>query len=229
MDAPRDKQFLLANAEGRALDWVARRLPAWVMPDHMTGLGVVAALGIAAAYLLSNGDKLWLWAASALLVVHWLGDSLDGTLARVRKIERPNYGYYLDHLVDALATAVIGLGLGLSPWMLLSVGLVIVIAYLMLSINVYLETYAFGVFTLGYGRVGPTEVRLALIAVNTLIAVGAGVGFQVGGLGLTVVDLIGLAVAGVMLVTLVGRGARNLRILGEMEPAGKVRAESSGA
>ena len=157
-------------------------------------------------------------------MVHWLGDSLDGTLARVRQIERPRYGSYLDHLVDALATAVIGLGLGLSPWMLLSVGLVIVVAYLMLSINVYLETYAFGVFTLGYGRVGPTEVRLALIAVNTLIALGAGVAFQVGGLGLTVVDLIGLAVAGVMVVSLVARGARNLRILGEREPAGKVRA-----
>lgn len=224
MDAPRDKQFLLANAEGRALDWIARRLPAWVMPDHMTGLGVVAALGIAAAYLLSNGDKLWLWAASALLVVHWLGDSLDGTLARVRKIERPRYGYYLDHLVDALATAVIGLGLGLSPWMLLSVGLVIVIGYLMLSINVYLETYAFGVFRLGYGRVGPTEIRLALIVLNTLIAVGLGLGFEVAGLGLTAVDLIGLSVAGVMVATLVGRGLRNLRVLGEMEPAGKVRA-----
>ena len=224
MDAPRDKQFLLAEAEGRALEWIARRLPTWVMPDHLTGLGVVAAFGIAAAYLLSNGDKLWLWAASALLVVHWLGDSLDGTLARVRRIERPKYGYYLDHLVDALATAVIGLGLGLSPWMLLSVGLVIVVAYLMLSINVYLETHAFGVFTLGYGRVGPTEVRLALIGLNTLIAIGVGMGFQVGGLGLTVVDLIGLAAAGVMVVTLVGRGARNLRVLAEMEPAGKVRA-----
>ncbi len=219
MDAPRDKQFLLAKAEGRALEWIARRLPRWVLPDHMTALGVVAALGIASAYLLSNGDKIWLWAASALLVVHWLGDSLDGTLARVRKIERPRYGYYLDHLVDALATAVIGLGLGLSPYMLLSVGLVIVIAYLVLSINTYLETYAFGVFTLGYGRMGPTEVRLALIVLNTLIAVGVGLGFQVGGLGLTVLDLIGLAIAGVMIAALLARAARNLRVLAEQEPA----------
>ena len=220
MDAPRDKQFLLAKAEGRTLEWIAHRLPRWLLPDHMTALGVVAALGIAAAYLLSNGDKTWLWAASALLVVHWLGDSLDGTLARVRKIERPRYGYYLDHLVDALATAVIGLGLGLSPYMLLSVGLVIVIAYLVLSINTYLETYAFGVFTLGYGRLGPTEVRLALIVLNTLIAVGVGLGFQVGGLGLTVLDLIGLAIAGVMIAALLARAARNLRVLAEQEPAG---------
>jgi archaetidylinositol phosphate synthase len=222
-DAPRNKQFLLAKAEGRALEWIARRLPRWILPDHMTALGVLAAVGIAGAYLLSNGDKLWLWAASALLVVHWLGDSLDGTLARVRRIERPKYGYYLDHLVDAVATALIGLGLGLSPWMLLSVGLVIVIAYLVLSINTYLETYAFGVFTLGYGRVGPTEVRLVLVVLNTLIALGVGLGFQVGGLGLTVLDLIGLGIAGVMAAGLIGRAARNLRRLAELEPAGRPR------
>jgi archaetidylinositol phosphate synthase len=218
-DAPRDKQFLLARAEGRVLEWVARRLPARVMPDHMTALGVLAAVGIAAAYLLSNGDTAWLWAASALLVVHWLGDSLDGTLARVRKIERPKYGYYLDHLVDAVATALIGLGLGLSPWMLLSVGLLIVIAYLVLSINTYLETHAFGVFTLGYGRLGPTEVRLVLIALNTLIALGVGLGFEVGGLGLTVLDLIGIGIAALMGLGLAGRAARNLRRLAELEPA----------
>jgi archaetidylinositol phosphate synthase len=220
-DAPRSKQFLLASAEGRILEWIARRLPRWILPDHMTALGVLAAIGIAAAYLASNGDKAWLWAASALLVVHWLGDSLDGTLARVRKIERPKYGYYLDHLVDAVATALIGLGLGLSPWMLLSVGLLVVIAYLVLSINTYLETYAFGVFTLGYGRLGPTEVRLALIALNTLIALGVGLGFQVGGLGLTVLDLIGIGIAAVMAAGLFGRAARNLRRLAELEPAAR--------
>ncbi len=142
------------------------------MPDHLTALGVVAAVGIAVAYVLSNESPLWLWAASALLVVHWLGDSLDGTLARVRGTQRPKYGYYLDHLVDAIATAVIGIGLGLSPHMLLATGLVIVVVYLVLSINTYLETYAFGVFSLGYGRVGPTEARLALIALNTVMAPG---------------------------------------------------------
>ena len=101
MTATREKTFLLARPEARVLEWIARRLPRWVMPDHLTALGVLAAVGIAAAYALSNRDPLWLWAASGLLVVHWLGDSLDGTLARVRNTERPHYGYYLDHLVDA--------------------------------------------------------------------------------------------------------------------------------
>ena len=207
----RDKRFLLARPEARVLEWIARRIPSAVKPDHLTALGVLASVAIAAAYVLSNGDRLWLWAASALLVVHWLGDSLDGTLARVRKSERPRYGYYLDHLVDAFATAAIGIGLGLSPYMLLAVGLVIVVAYLILSINTYLETHAFGVFTLGYGRFGPTEARLVLIAVNTLLALG------VNGNG--VLDVLGIGLAAAMILALIGRAGRNLRRLAELEPA----------
>src|SRR5256714_2554966 len=152
MTAPREKNFLLARPEARVLEWIARRLPARVMPDHLTGLGVAAAAAVAAAYALSAGGDGWLWVASALLVVHWLGDSLDGTLARVRKSERPRYGYYLDHLVDAIATTLIGVGLGFSPYMLVATGLVLVVAYLVLSINTYLETNTLGVFSLGYGR-----------------------------------------------------------------------------
>jgi phosphatidylglycerophosphate synthase len=218
-DAPREKRFLLARAEARALEWIARRLPARVMPDHLTALGVVAALGIAAAYVLSNESPLWLWAASALLVVHWLGDSLDGTLARVRGTERPKYGYYLDHLVDAIATAVIGIGLGLSPHMLLATGLVIVVVYLVLSINTYLETYAFGVFSLGYGRIGPTEARLALVALNTVMALGIGLGFDLFGIGMTPLDIVGLGLSALALVALGARARRNLRTLARLEPA----------
>ncbi len=219
MTAPREKTFLLARQEARVLEWLARRVPARVTPDHMTLLGVLAAFGIAAAYVLSNGDRAWLWAASGLLVVHWLGDSLDGTLARVRRAERPTYGYYLDHLVDAVATAVIGLGLGLSPYMLLLTGLAIVVVYLVLSINTYLETQAFGVFSLGYGRLGPTEARLALIVVNTLLACGAGLEATVGGLGFSLLDVIGLGAAAAMAGGLALRAARNLRVLAAREPA----------
>jgi archaetidylinositol phosphate synthase len=182
---------------------------------------VVAAIGIAAAYALSNRDPVWLWAASALLVVHWLGDSLDGTLARVRRIERPRYGYYLDHLVDAVATAFIGIGLGLSPHMLLACGLIIVVAYLVLSINTYLETSALGVFSLGYGRLGPTEARLGLIVVNALLAVGLVPSFTLAGVGLGVLDLAGVALALLMLGGLAVRAGRNLRELARLEPAGQ--------
>ena len=216
--APREKTFLLASIEARALDGLARRVPARVSPDHMTLLGVLAAFGIAAAYLLSNRDPAWLWAASGLLVVHWLGDSLDGTLARVRRAERPTYGYYLDHLVDAVATAVIGIGLGLSPYMLLATGLAIVVAYLVLSINTYLEAQALGVFSLGYGRLGPTEARLGLIALNTLLALGVGLETTIGGLGVTMLDVAGLGAVVAMLGGLGVRAARNLRTLAAREP-----------
>jgi archaetidylinositol phosphate synthase len=219
----RDKAFLLAEPEQRVLHWLAPRLPARVMPDHLTALGVLAALGIAAAYVLSNGEPAWLLVATALLGVHWLGDSLDGTLARVRRTERPTYGYYLDHLVDGLATAAIGIGLGLSPHMLLATGLAIVVAYLLLSINTYLETQAFGVFRLGYGRVGPTEARLALAALNVVLFAGVSLDAQVAGLGVSVLDLAGLAIAGGMVATLCVRAAANLRRLAEREPAGRVR------
>ena len=217
--AAREKTFLLARHETRVLEWLARRVPARVTPDHMTILGVLAAFGIAAAYLLSNRDPAWLWVASGLLVVHWLGDSLDGTLARVRRAERPTYGYYLDHLVDAIATAVIGIGIGLSPYMLLATGLAIVVAYLVLSINTYLETQALGVFSLGYGRLGPTEARVGLIAVNTLLALGAGLETTVSGLGVSVLDVVGLGAVALMLGGLAVRAARNLRTLAEREPA----------
>ena len=218
MTATREKTFLLARPEARVLEWIARRLPRFVMPDHLTLLGVLAAVGIAAAYALSNRDPVWLWAASGLLVVHWLGDSLDGTLARVRRSERPRYGYYLDHLVDAIATALIGIGLGLSPHMLLVTGLVIVVAYLVLSINTYLETSTLGVFSLGYGRLGPTEARVALIALNTVLALGLVPSIAIAGVGLTVMDVAGLALATLMLAGLGARAARNLRRLAQLEP-----------
>jgi archaetidylinositol phosphate synthase len=189
----------------------------------MTALGVAAALGVCAAYQLCNEGRGWLWVASGLLVVQWIGDSLDGTLARVRKIQRPRYGYYLDHLVDAVSTATIGIGLGLSPYMLLSIGTLVVVAYLILSINVYLESFTFKQFRLGYGYLGPTEIRLILIALNTALALDLGLDFRLVDLNLTVFDVIGLAIAGVMIVLLVGRAFSNLRRLAREEPAGPRR------
>jgi archaetidylinositol phosphate synthase len=215
----REPNFLLAKAEKRVLRAIARRLPRGVLPDDLTVLGVAAALGICTAYLLSNDDPAWLWVASALLVVHWLGDSLDGTLARVRRIQRPRYGYYLDHLVDAISTAAIGIGLGLSPYMLLSVGTLVVVAYLVLSINVYLESQALGRFSIGYGLVGPTEMRLILLALNTALALGIGLEFSLFDTGLTALDLVGLGAAAVMVALLATRASRNLRELAREEPA----------
>jgi len=218
-DAPRQKTFLLARPEARVLEWIARRLPARVLPDHLTLLALAASGGIAVAYALAGHGPGWLIAACGLLVIHWLGDSLDGTLARVRKIERPTYGYYVDHLADAVATAAIGIGLGLSPYLDLATGLLLVVAYLVLSINTYLETHAFGVFSLGYGRVGPTEARLALIALTALLALGAPLPLDALVIGAVAVMLAGLAI----------RAGKNLKALAAREPAGVARAPVAAA
>lgn len=216
--------FALARFEARVLPRLAAALPARIMPDHMTLLGLLASTGVGVAYMLSNRDIAWLWAASGFLVVQWYGDSLDGTLARFRKIERPRYGFYLDHLTDAYSTLVVGLGLGFSPMMLLSVGLAIVIAYLLLSINVYLETHVFGKFTLGHGAIGPTETRLMLITLNTLAVIWSPLPFALFGVPFTVYDVVGLAAVVAMLALLFGRAGHNLRTLAELEPPG-VRRE----
>jgi phosphatidylglycerophosphate synthase len=219
----RTARFLVARFEGWILPRIARRLPAWLLPDHLTLLGLAAATGIALAYLASNRDPRWLWGASALLVVHWLADSLDGTLARVRRIERPRYGYYLDHLSDAYSTFAIGLGLGLSPYLLLAVGLAVVTAYLVLSINVYLETYVFEEFRFGYGGVGPTEARILLIALNVVAVSARGLPFDLFGIGMTVFDVAGIAAALGMTALLAARVRRNLGELGRREPPNTVR------
>lgn len=214
----RSSRHLLRPVEARVLPWLADRLPSRVLPDHLTLLGVVASLGIGASYLLTNRHPAWLWGASACLVVQWFGDSLDGTLARRRGIERPRYGFYLDHLVDAFSTMVIGLGLGLSPYMLLSVGLALVVGYLLLSINVYLETHVRGEFSFGYGRLGPTEARVGLIALNTVAVTVGPLSFGALGLGATIFDVAGAIVTLGMLGLLASRVTANLRQLSRLEP-----------
>lgn len=212
--------FALAPFEAWALPKLAAALPARVMPDHLTLLGLAASTGVGLAYILSNRDINWLWAASAFLLIQWYGDSLDGTLARYRRIERPRYGFYLDHLTDAYSTLVIGLGLGFSPLMLLSVGLAIAIAYLLLSVNVYLETHVFGTFTLGHGTIGPTETRLLLIGLNSVAALWSPIPFRVLGVSFTVFDVFGLFAVGTMLTLLLVRAGGNLKKLAALEPPG---------
>jgi len=214
----RQYQFLLAGLERRILHRLARALPDRVMPDHLSILGLLAATGVGLSYVLTNRDPAWLWGATGFLILQWYGDSLDGTLARVRRIERPRYGYYLDHLLDAYSTFIIGLGLGLSPYMLLSVGLGIVIAYLIMSINVYLETHVYSEFSLGYGRVGPTEIRVLIILVNTSALVIGPLPFRLLGVPGTIFDVVGIAVFAGMLALLLGRVIGNLRRLAALEP-----------
>jgi phosphatidylglycerophosphate synthase len=224
-DPTRRATFVLSEAEKKLLVRIADRLPRWVLPDHLTLFGMFGSALVTAAYLMSNHAVWWLWIANLGFLINWFGDSLDGTTARVRKIQRPRYGYYLDHLTDAFSTIAIGLGLGLSPYMLLSVGMAIVAGYLVLSINVYLESQVLGDFRFGYGVVGPTETRLILIGLNTVAVLVGPVPFTVMGVGATVFDLFGVVAVLGMLAMLSRRVARNLGHLARLEPANTKRED----
>lgn len=135
----------------------------------MTVVAIVGALVIALGYGLTTFDPMFLWMASVGLVLHWLGDSMDGSLARYRHIERPRYGYFVDHVVDGLSVFLIGFGIGLSPYVRLDVALLTLSAYLLILILVFVRTSVTGEFRMAYFRIGSTEIRLVLILANAVV------------------------------------------------------------
>ena len=168
----RVNDILLGPLERPTLKWLAAHMPAWVTPDTCTIVGVLGSLGVAISYILSGYDRNFLWLASLGFVVNWLGDSLDGTLARYRRIERPVYGFFVDHTIDAFSVSVIMLGLGLTPYVSFNVACLTLIAYLLLCVLVFVRTSAVGEFKISYGRLGPTEIRVFAIFLNTTMYFG---------------------------------------------------------
>ena len=158
--AVRIQNSILNGAEKKALAWLAKRQPKWVVSDMLTLVGIIGALMIGAGFVLCSKNINWLWLSIAGFVVNWYGDSLDGTLARVRNTQRPLYGYYLDHTVDCFNEAFMFLGLGLSYLMRLDIALMILIVYLFLTVNVSVNAHLKSEFKLTYGKLGPTEFRV---------------------------------------------------------------------
>jgi len=165
----RVNDILLGPLERPALQWLAAHMPAWMNPDILTGIGVMGAVIIFFSYWLSNEVPAFLWIASLGFVINWFGDSLDGTLARYRKIERPKYGFFVDHTMDCFSEVLVVMGLGLSPYVTFSVACLALIGYLLMSVLVYIRTYVYGVFQISYGKFGPTEVRVILILLNVVM------------------------------------------------------------
>jgi phosphatidylglycerophosphate synthase len=164
--ARRINQALTAQIEKRALQWMAARAPRWLSSDQLTLLGFTAQLAAGACYALSHYDHRVLILVILCIILNWLGDSLDGTLARVRRIERPRYGFYVDHIVDIFGSVALMTGLACSGFLHWQVAIAMLIAFLLLSCESYLATYSLSSFQLSQGIFGPTEIRILLIAGN---------------------------------------------------------------
>jgi phosphatidylglycerophosphate synthase len=164
---------LIARAERRLLDRLCRAMPAWMTPDRLTALGAGGAAMVLAGYALSPRHTAWLWLAIAGYAVHWFGDSLDGSLARARGIARPRYGFVLDHSVDALGNTAGMVGLGLTRFVRLDIALLALVGYLLMTVHVLLRARVEDRLQLSFAALGPTELRLLLVAL-TLAMLAAG-------------------------------------------------------
>lgn len=212
----RIQENLLARSERRLLTWLCSRMPVWVTPDLLTFFGLFGSVLVFAGYLASNAAADWLWLCIAGYSVHWFGDSLDGSLARFRRIERPRYGYFLDHSCDGVATTLVVVGIGLTPYVELEAALIALAGYLLLSIHAFLSVRVLGELRLSYLNLGPTELRLILIALTlamyfigpTKVLIGA----------LSAFDLFTAGAGLLMIVLFVVQTAAKARMLARQEP-----------
>jgi archaetidylinositol phosphate synthase len=168
-EAIRLQKSFTARAERRALLWIAARLPLWVSPDHLTALGFIAMILAGVSYAAARFNRAGLLLAIFFLTLNWLGDSLDGTLARHRNQLRPRYGFYVDHMVDTIGGLFLMGGLAISGILDWRIALGMFVAFLMLSVEVYLAAYTVGTFRLSFAKFGPTEIRILLATGNFVL------------------------------------------------------------
>ncbi len=210
---------LTAGVEKRALVWLARRAPSWVNSDHLTLLGLAAMFLAGFSYWAAQWNPYLLFGVVIALVLNWLGDSMDGTLARVRDRQRPRYGFYVDHIVDVFGAAAVLIGLALSPYMSSMVALGLLLVYLMLSAEIYLATHTVGTFKISYWIFGGTELRIVLAA-GTVYALYRPEVILAGTTYLLfdVAGVIAIACLGVTLLVSVFRNTRTLYFAERLAP-----------
>ena len=219
-DAVRIQTSLLNASEKKVLVWLAKRQPEWMTSDMLTAIGTVGAVIIAIGYILSGYNINFLWLSSFGFIVNWYGDSLDGTLARVRNRQRPIYGYYIDHTVDCLDEFMIFIGIGLSGLMNFELSLMILALYFMLTINVSINAHLKKEFKLTYARLGPTEFRILAILANTvLVLIPSLTEFSL--FGLSFLDYVGIVVFLVLLIIYLTTIAKDAKEYAEMDPMPK--------
>jgi archaetidylinositol phosphate synthase len=217
----RDHRSILAAAEKRLLVWMAERLPRSINPDHLTAIGLLAMVATGVAFALASTSRQALVLVPIMLAINWFGDSLDGTLARVRGIQRPRYGYYVDHVVDVANTTFLFAGLAFSGLTHPVIACALLVAYLMVAAESFLAAHSLGVFRISFAGFGPTELRI-LLSVGALVAIERPV-VNPFGLGFYRLFDIGCAIgAAGMLVVFVINAARNAVELYRAEPMPRV-------
>ena len=215
-NAQRIQESALSGLEKRSLIWLAQHTPAAINSDHLTALGLVAMLGVGLSYwLAATQPLLGLSLAAVFLAINWLGDSLDGTLARYRQRTRPRYGFYVDHIVDAFGAIFVLLGLAVSGWITPGLAVAILVAYLLLSVNIALAACSRGTFKISYGPFGGTELRLLLAAVNTAVWLWPWV--DVAGRSVFTFDVLGGVALGGVVLAVLRSVAQNTRALYDLE------------
>jgi phosphatidylglycerophosphate synthase len=208
---------MTGRAERRVLDWLCVRMPGWVSPDMMTALGLIGAFLSFLGYWFSRTGEAWLWLAIVGLVVNWLGDSVDGSLARFRKSERPKYGFFLDHMTDTLAMALIAIGIGLSPYALLASGMAVLIAYYAMVILSMVTCIVTGNFRVSFGGIGPTEIRLLIVVCTFAGMLLPTPGLSLGGIWITIYDLLLIAISALLAFTCILQVFTTLRQLATVD------------
>lgn len=219
--AERIQTSFLNAAEKKALIWLAHRQPRWVTSDMLTYIGVLGAAVCALGYALSNFNVYWLWLSSLGLVINWYGDSLDGTLARVRQLQRPKYGFFIDHSLDAITVCFMFLGGGLSGIFKMEIAMLMLIAYLVLSIYTYICTIIKDQFLLTYGGgFGPTEMRLVIILLNTVVMYTPWIAirYNVCGYEFGVYDVVGFVIAIILFTMWLVQFLKDRREMAELDP-----------
>lgn len=218
----------LNAAEKKALIWLAERQPKWADSDMLTFVGHIGAVVIALGFILANFSVHFLWLSIVGFVINWYGDSLDGTLARVRKQQRPIYGFYIDHTMDAINEALMFMGAGLSPFMRFDLACVLLVVYLMLTLNVAMNAHLKGEFRLTYAKLGPTELRLIciiacllLIGIKPLRDFAVDIPLTAGAFTLNILDVIGLVILLALIVIYFVTIVQDARYYAKIDPKHK--------
>jgi archaetidylinositol phosphate synthase len=215
----RVNDILLGPLERPALKWLAEHMPPWVTPDLLSLIGIIGSVVTFACYWLASINRNFLWLACLGFLINWFGDSLDGTVARYRHIERPQYGFFLDHTIDSVSMVLVFTGLGLSGYISFGVAIMALVGYLLMSVMVYLTTAVQGVYRISFSKLGPTEIRLVAVLFTIMLYFVGNPSIQLPTGAITLGNLLCGLVALVLFIFFITGSIRQARELEKIDTA----------